>query len=210
MIKAVIYDLDGTLVDSERVYLKANAQAAQQLGYAYQPNDFLPLVGVDERAYHAALSHLMAEAVIPEFTRVSQAIVETIMHKPPLMPDTRMTLRVLAQRKLSQAIVSSNHRHYVHQVLAAANISHFFTHIIAFEDVPLAKPDPAGYLKMQQILALRQDEIMVVEDSRVGVMAAQNAHIPVVQIPDLDAPNTTGAPILRRLADLPTFLNRFQ
>jgi len=208
MIKAVIYDLDGTLIDSEREYLKANAQAAQALGYPYQPADFLPLVGVDERAYHQALAAMMNETEIPEFTRLSQKIVAMVMQRPPLMRDTKATLEAVAERHVVQAIVSSNHRSYVQQVLAAAQIADFFAAIIAFEDVPAAKPDPAGYLRMQALLHVNRDEVLVVEDSQVGVTAAQNAHLPVVQIPDLDGVNTTGAPVLKHLGELPAFIDR--
>ena len=202
------YDLDGTLVDSERVYLNANRQAAADLGYHYVTEDFLPLVGVDERQFATVLADLLQPSEMPMFMANSQAYVDQMMHQPPLMPHVVATLTSVAQAGLSQHVVSSNHRSYVQEVLTRAGIAHFFGEQITYEDVPLAKPAPDGYLLLQQRLKLPATAIVAVEDSPVGVMAAFHAGQKVVQIPDLAPASAHATVILDTIAELPSWLGR--
>ena len=191
MIKRVAFDLDGTLVDSERLYLTANAWAAAQLGKTIAPEAFLPLVGAAEPDVLAFLSAHFAPADQQRFVRMSQ---EYVTHRvdtvgPPELVGADELLHQLQEAGLGLSIVSSNHRDYVQRVLAKLNWQAYFDVVITFEDISQPKPASEAYQRLLTKTGLNPDEVVAVEDSPIGVAAAVAAGLPTIQLADLLPPS---------------------
>ena len=186
--KAVVFDLDGTLIDSEALVLEAYMAAADRHGIPFTHDQFLSLVGrhrqhseMKMREYFGAAFPLEAfYATVGEFFGDRSA---------PLKPGVGALLDRLDASATPYALATSSGPGWVNKHFAAHNLAERFRGVVTREDVTHGKPHPEPYLKASTILGHRPHDVLAIEDSPTGVASAHAAGLMTIMAPDLIQPD---------------------
>ena len=183
MFDAILFDLDGTLVDTESLAMAAGMAAFAELGHPVSESFMHGLVGKDlptaGRLIAQALPTLDQAALHPIW---HGAFLEKVAQGLPLKPGAEA---LLAARLRPMAIVTSSRRREAEHKLGVAGIAGAFAHVVTYDDVAAPKPAPEPYLLAAQLLGVDPARCLVFEDSETGAEAAFRAGCRVVQVPDV-------------------------
>lgn len=183
MFEAVIFDLDGTLLDTEAVALRLGHDCLRQLGHAPDPAVFHDLIGKDGPTSDAILRAAYPALDMATFDRMWRGGFEAALERDlPLKP---FAAEVLEAIRLPKALCTSSRRDSAARKLGLSGLGHHFAAVVALEDVPRAKPDPAPYLLAAARLGVAPAACVVFEDSEPGAASAHAAGCVVVQVPDM-------------------------
>ena len=189
MNRAFIFDMDGVIFDSERLYIECSLEASAELG--------LPQEGVIELCHRCI-------GVTPERTR--QIMMETY-HDPAVVdafrgrtvslflekynagrmdvkPGAEELLKFLKQQGYPLAIASSTPTEIVRQELSAAGLLDYFDRIVGGDQVSRSKPNPDIFLRAAELLRTEPSRCIVIEDSFNGIRAAKAAGMTAVMVTD--------------------------
>ena len=204
---AVLWDLDGTLVDTEVLWREEEAALVAERGGTWTLEDGLALVGTALPAYARALQaagvDLPADEII---ARISARIIARQEESARWQPGARELVAALWAAGVPQALVTSSYRNLTDPVVRDAGGA--LSVVVPGDEVERPKPDPQPYLLAAQRLGVAPGDCVVVEDSRVGVAAglASGAHVLAVEsdVELPDDPRLSHADSLRavRLEDL--------
>ena len=176
MTKAVLWDLDGVLVDTAPFHFQAWQELFESLGKGFTDADFRRTFGLRN---DAILGDILGELTPAEVGRLAQRKEELYREKiggrVTAMPGAMGLLRRLQQRGKKSAIVSSTTRENVRVVLSSLGLEDMFEAVVAEEDAPKGKPDPQGFLVAAEKLGVVVEECVVIEDAPGGVEAAKGA-----------------------------------
>jgi beta-phosphoglucomutase len=191
MTRAVLWDLDGTLVDSGEMHWWSwrDAMGAAGLPVTYeqfqqtfgQKNDRILRGWLGPQATATRIAEL-ADAKESEYRRLVS------VHGLQALPGAREWVARLRADGWRQAIASSAPRKNVDVMLAAIGLADAFDTIVASEDVGKGKPDPEVFLTAAARLGATPDRAIVVEDAAAGVEAARRAGIKVIGVVDVSLP----------------------
>ena len=200
-IQAIIFDLDGVIVDSEPWWAAGRVEVEARFGGVWRPADEAAMKGRNSREWSVAMADRLGGRVDPEVLEaaVVTAIVERYAHDaPPAIP-----AGVAAARRLSGryrlAIASSAHPRVISAALEATGLRDRFEALVSADEVGVGKPAPDVYLEAARRLSVVPAAALVVEDAGVGVRAARAAGMRVVLVPTEAVPPS---PADRSLADL--------
>lgn len=174
MIKAVIFDMDGVLIDSEIVYLR-HQHANLKTKYPWVTEQSLyPLVGMssqEDKQFLAGLLH--RDAKDPAFLQEIQELYAacTVYYPDIMRPQVPGLLKALKDMGMQVALASSSSMKNIRQVLGQCEIEQFFDCIISGESFRRSKPDPEIYCHTMEKLGRTPDECLIIEDSTYGVKA---------------------------------------
>jgi HAD superfamily hydrolase (TIGR01509 family) len=183
MFDAVIFDLDGTLVDTERLIHAAGIEAFAEQGVAVDPAFLHGLIGKDDVTGMSLISAAYPHLDMATFDLASRAAVDRLLALGlPLKPGALDLLAALGQPR---AIATSSTRRQADRKLAKSGLAGHFAHVIVFEDVARPKPAPDPYLLAAARLGVRPGRCVAFEDSETGAASARAAGMTVVQIPDM-------------------------
>ena len=173
-IRAVIFDMDGVLIDSEPVYLGMQARNLQTKYPWVTLESMYPTVGMSSQEYPRFMARLCRVPFTPEFEKeLMQADENEPIHFPDLLrPEARPMLEQLRAMGLQLALASSSPMSNIRQVLGECGLMEFFPVIVSGEQFEASKPDPEIYLHTMARLGRRPEECLIVEDSTYGVHAA--------------------------------------
>lgn len=211
--EAVIFDMDGLMLDSERVMVDCWSRAAQGMGLQVERRHWLRMVGHGDAACRAILHELMAKDTAAELAARCHALYETEMEAGlPLRPGVVELLDWLRLRGIACGVATSTHRPRAPRKLRTAGLLDYFAAVTCGNDVTRAKPAPDIYLLAAQRLSAAPVDCLVLEDSPAGVRAALAAGMHAVQVPDLVAPDeevrALGHTIIASLHDVREMLER--
>ena len=188
MFEAILFDLDGTLIDTESLAMAAGIAAFADLGHPVSIDFLHSLVGVDlpTASLRISDSHptLDQTALHPAW----QTGFLTAMDRDGLAMKSG-ALDLLSARLRPMGLVTSSGRTEAHRKLAKVGIADLFDVVITLDDVSAPKPSPAPYLLAAARLGVDPARCLVFEDSETGAEAAHRAGCFVVQVPDV-APST--------------------
>lgn len=183
MFDALLFDLDGTLIDTESLALTTGLAAFVAHGHPVDLAFMHGLVGRDEptagRIIRAALPTADLEAVNRHWREGFAAAVDNGLK----LKEGAAELLALVRQPM--AIVTSTGRAGAHRKLGIAGIADAFAHVVTLDDVTAPKPAPDPYLLAASLFGLDPSRCLVFEDSETGAEAAHRAGCVVVQVPDV-------------------------
>lgn len=184
MIKAVVFDLDGVLIDSESLKTFAYDRALKKLFGKGIPSGKDRQPGESEK-FNARLLMEMIEVQgdIEELIQEKRTVYDEIAEKEiKLCAGVQNFLKATQQRKLSMVVATASNRKSTDRILEKLDLAKYFNFVLTGDDVKEHKPDPEVYFKAVQELGMKKDECLVIEDSPAGITAAKAAGLKCVAI----------------------------
>lgn len=187
LFDAIIFDMDGVLVDSEPLWKIAMEEVFSGLGSKLNKEDFQKTVGlrIDEVIHFWNVTENWG--VIDE-SKVEEDIItkmeELIKKNPFPLKGVVETLSYLKSKRLKIGLATSSSKRLINAVLNSLNIKEFFDFTWSAEDESHGKPHPAVYLSVAKALDVSPTKCLVIEDSYNGVISGLAARMKVVCIPE--------------------------
>ena len=199
-IQAVIFDMDGTLIDSEPFWARAEQEVFSSVGVQLSDELCRMTAGMSTRAVtefwferHPWKGRTLDSVEAEVVSRVEAMIRE----QGRALPGTTAILSLLRDIELKVGLASNSTRSLIAASLEKLSIGHYFHAVHSCEDVRKPKPEPDIYLKAAQSLNVAPSTCLVFEDSATGVAAAINAGMRVIAVGNYNhAPGLTRAPDL--------------
>ena len=194
MIQAVIFDVDGTLLNTERIYMRAWKEAGAKAGFDV-PQDVLLRTRAINRAdakkiFQDALGQEFDyDAIQKARTVISEQIIAASDNL--LLPGVREALDVLKAKGYPMAVASSTGHEKTAAHLEHAGLLHYFDAVVGGDMVERGKPNPDIFLKAASLLGITPENCMVVGDTPADIRAATAAGMHRVLIPDCVTPDET-------------------
>lgn len=192
MPKAVIFDMDGVLIDSQPLHYQVDMEVLRACGYPAQLETVTPYTGISTpdrwpkyretlglKPSVEALMRMQVSVLMDTFRREAITAIEGI---PEL-------LAWISHQNLSVAVASSSSHDLINLVLEKTGLARYFNVLVSGEDVTVGKPAPDIFLRAAAVLHIEPDECVVAEDSPSGILAAKNAGMRCVAYRN---PNTYG------------------
>ena len=191
MIKAIIFDMDGLMIDSERVTFECYQERLKDMNLTMDEEFYKtllgkPIKGIYQRFYDVYGNDFPIENVIQDVHQLMAERFET--EGVPVKKGLVELLHYLKDNNYKTIVATSSNRDRVDKILAQAKITEFFDDSICGDEVTKGKPNPEVFLKSCQKLCVNVDEAIVLEDSEAGIQASYDANIKVICIPDMKYP----------------------
>lgn len=193
-IKAVIFDMDGLMFDTERVAALGMMEALEKQGLAGDEALFFRLLGLNTESTRQALFGAFGDRLdFAAAMRGMDAYIEDYVTRrgTPVKPGLFELLDRLDELRLPRAVASSSPMKRILRNLEMAGLSARFDAVVCGDDVALGKPAPDIFLAAARALDIAPACCMALEDSPSGVAAAKAAGMKTVMVPDLRAPDET-------------------
>ena len=191
MIKAIIFDMDGLMIDSERVTFECYQEILKGMNLTMDEEFYKtllgkPLKGIYQRFYDVYGNDFPIEDVIKDVHALMAKRFET--EGVPIKTGLKSLLEYLKENNYKTIVATSSNRDRVDTILSQAQITDYFDDSICGDEVTKGKPNAEVFLKSCQKLGVYVDEAIVLEDSEAGIQASYDAGIKVICIPDMKYP----------------------
>jgi HAD superfamily hydrolase (TIGR01509 family) len=189
MIDAVVFDVDGVLVDSEPVWEEVRRQLVAERGGHWAPDAQRRLMGMSTPEWARYLSEDLGVGLSPDeiAATVIDRVADRYRERLPLLPDAAEAVRRMAAH-WPLGLASSAPTALIDTVLAASSLRSSFTVVMSTEQVPRGKPAPDIYLAVTAELGFRPRDCVAVEDSSNGLRSAAAAGLQVIAVPRPEYP----------------------
>ena len=211
MVKAIFWDNDGVLVDTERLYFLATQRVLATLGIPLTKKDYIELFLVQGKgAWHLAEERGIPAIAVEQSRNERNRLYSSLLSQQPLIIDgVREVLQALYKTYVMGIVTSSREDHFtlIHQT---TNLLPYFQFVLTASDYTRSKPHPEPYLLAAERCGYRKEECLVVEDSERGLKAAMEAGIRCIVVPNefTRGSNFGGAyAVLNNIAELLTELS---
>jgi HAD superfamily hydrolase (TIGR01509 family) len=183
--EAVIFDLDGVLVDSEQVWDRVREEFARERGGRSHANAQREMMGMSSKEWSRYMSDELGVPLAPEeiSDEVARRVAEQYRRELPLIPGAVEAVSRIAER-WPLGLATSSNRPIIDLVLERAGIADRFAVTISSEEVEMGKPAPDVYLEAARRLGVEPSSAVAIEDSTNGLLAARAAGLGVVAIPN--------------------------
>ena len=182
---AVIFDMDGVLVDTEPIWERVRATFAHRHGRHWGPEDHPYVAGRNSREWAASMRDRLGIAAGED--EIERAIVDGVVEilrrdgAPPIAGAADAVRRIAGRTRT--ALASSAHREVIAATLAAVGLDGTFDAVVSSDDVERGKPHPDVFLEAARRVGVPPDRCLVVEDSLNGVLAGRAAGMTVLLVP---------------------------
>jgi HAD superfamily hydrolase (TIGR01509 family) len=207
-LKAVVFDMDGVVTDSEPAFYAAINDVLARYGHHVGVDQYAPLIGsatphtwatlIDWFKIDVPLDDVIAEYETP--------LMERLRQPRPALPGARDLIEKLRERGVPVALCTASYMRWVEAILAAAGLSGLFEAISCADMVERTKPDPAPYALAARLLGLEPPQCIAIEDSANGIASALAAGCWTIQLraTETAAPPTDGVRmVIHSLAEFP-------
>lgn len=193
MIRAVVFDLDGVLIESEELWDSARRRVAAEHGGRWPDDATTAMQGMSSREWSEFLRDAVGVALPADeiVDLVLRDLLARYEHHLPLLPGGVAAVRRLGAR-WPLGLASSANRVVIDAVLAAADLGGAFAVTVSSEEVAHGKPAPDVYLEAVRHLGIEPRDGAAVEDSTSGIRSAQDAGLHVIAIPNRRFPPEEG------------------
>lgn len=192
MALAIVFDVDGLLLDTERISSEAWRRAMSARGYILTDEFYLNMVGLTPKDVRPIMQAEFGEDFPFDEAyaeRLEHIDAHILQHGIPDRPGSRMLLDYLQEKKIRMAVASSAPGLRSREKLALTRLDHYFDVFVFGDEVANGKPAPDIFLKAAKGLGVLPQNCIVLEDSAAGVQAAHAAGIGVIMVPDLIQPD---------------------
>ncbi len=191
-IKGILFDMDGLILDTEKLYCRFWQEAARILGYPMTMEQALGMRSLNRHAGEAKLKSYFGEGI--SYTEVREKRIELMdafVEKEGVTtkPGIWELLAFLQEKQIRTAIATSSPIKRTKKYLSSVHLENEFDAIVSGYMVEHGKPEPDIYVYAARQLGLEPENCIVLEDSPAGILAAYRAGCMPVMIPDLDEPD---------------------
>jgi HAD superfamily hydrolase (TIGR01509 family) len=185
MIEAVVFDLDGVIVDSEHVWDTARETLARERGGRWHEQAQKDMMGMSSLEWSRYMHEVVGLSESPKeiSAEVVRRLETTYRENLPLVDGAPDAVALLAEHWLL-GVASSSNRPLIDLVLELSGLERFFRATVSSEEVERGKPAPDVYLKAANLLGVDPTKTAAVEDSHNGILSAKAAGMRVIAIPN--------------------------
>lgn len=213
---AVIFDLDGVLLDSEPAWEAARREVTLEAGGRWRDDAQTEMMGMSTSEWSAWMHEALGVPLDPEriVREVLSRMERSFRERLPLLPGAREAVTALAE-DWTLGLASSSSRPLIDLALELGGLAGHFRATVSSEEVERGKPAPDVYLRAAELLAVDPEGCVAIEDSGNGIRAGAAAGMRVIAIPDRDFPPEPealelAAAVLESLSELePQAVERF-
>lgn len=191
-MKAVIFDMDGVIIDSQSIHFEVDMQTLKELGCS---------ISVEELEKYAGATNEYVFTDIKKNYNIDKSVEEIIKYKVEMvkkriiqsdlepMEGIKEILIELKNKNIPAAIASSSPKDLISVVISKFKLENYFKYIVSGEDVKNGKPSPEIYIKTAKKLEISPEYCTVIEDSRNGVLAAKAAGMNCIGFRNINSGN---------------------
>lgn len=206
-IEAVVFDMDGLMFDTEKLWLDSVIKTNKEYGYCVPVELIIECMGKRKDYIDLRLKEVMGEDFDPiKFRNLNKKFMNEDVERNGLSvkKGLRELLSFLKERNIKLAVASSSSFENIQKRFKEADLDiNIFDYIIGGDMVVKPKPDPQIYLKSCELLGVKPENVIALEDSEYGIMSAVNAGMKAILIPDIkEAPEEIIRIAYRKFDDL--------
>ncbi|HAX72187.1 MAG TPA: hydrolase [Firmicutes bacterium] len=191
MKKAIIFDMDGLMIDSERVTYEEYVSKLKQLGHEFNEEIYRQCLGKNKMGVYGVFNRHYGQTFPMDevWDDVHVSLDSRLQQNAPLKKGIIELLTYLKENGYKTMVATSSYRARAEMILTSANILKHFDGMICGDEVTCGKPNPEIFLKACEKIGVTPDEALVLEDSEAGITAAHSANIDVICVPDMKYPD---------------------
>lgn len=189
-MKGIIFDMDGTMFDTEIISVEAMQNVAVRYGVSVTYDDALEFLGLPSMIIREKFLQKFGQSFPYDKYRQEKIVYQNAVIQDkgvPFKPGLHELLRFAKDHDIRCAVATSTSRERTEDLLFRADLSRFFDVVICGEDVKNGKPNPDIFVLAAKRMGLTPEDCMVIEDSRNGILAASRSDAFAVLVPDLIA-----------------------
>ncbi|MEM2942113.1 MAG: HAD family hydrolase [Candidatus Bathyarchaeia archaeon] len=210
MYRAVIFDFDGTIVDSYEAHLESFRRALSKFGLAADDEQIYRRFGKPAREILLEILPQETHTQVDELVKEKRLQFIETSHRVRVLEGVEETLQYLRRNGVAAVLATSADRPSVMRVLSRFGLERYFDLVLSAEDVGAAKPNPDIFIRAVEKLALKPHECLVVGDSVFDVIAAKEAGIEAVAVANnrfqIEEIRSLGVPVISRISELKRYL----
>jgi len=191
-IKAIIFDMDGVLIDSEPLWRQAEIEIFAKIGLSFTEEMCMQTMGMrtsEVIEYWYGITPWSGKSVKEVENELLQRVTQLIIEEGDTMKGVEFSLNYFKEKGFRIALASSSAMTLIEPVINKLQIRKYFEVIESAEFLDYGKPHPEIFLKTAKKLEVHSSECLVIEDSFNGVLAAKSARMKVIAIPDKESKN---------------------
>lgn len=177
-MKAVIFDMDGVIIDSEPIHFEVDMQTMKDFGCNISKEELNKYVGTTNKYMYTDIkNNYKIDKSVEEIINYRSEMAKRKVIESDLIPiqGIRELLKDLKNKNIPAAIASSSPRDFIEVVVSKFGLEDYFSCILSGEEVENGKPAPDIYVETSKKLGIPPKECTVIEDSKNGVLAAKEA-----------------------------------
>lgn len=188
--KAMIFDMDGTVIDSNEKDFDAWKKVFNEYGVDFEYEEYKKLLGAKSTEIIEKYIDLNEEET-EEFLKKKEKAFNNLVDKKGMdaMPHIEQVLKIIKASNLKIGLATGAQRNKLDFVLEEVKLKHYFDVLVTADDVKKGKPDPEIFLKALEKLGVSVEEAVIWEDAELGVQAAKNANLKCIAITTTNGSN---------------------
>ena len=192
-IKAVLFDMDGLMVDTESLATEAFIHSAKKQGYDMTKEETLLVLGFTTKSIYEFWENYFKNSDVSGKQLVDDhyKYIENILFTtgPRKMPYIEELLKYLKESNYKVAVASSSNMNHIINNMEKTGLKKYIDEFASGAEVENGKPAPDVFLLAAERLGVKQEECLVLEDSKAGVLAGSSAGAKVIMVPDMFSPD---------------------
>lgn len=190
-VKAVIFDMDGVLFNTEQIYLDVWTKVFHKYGYKMTKEVYCEVIGTGRENVKKVFMKEFGEDIPIEemYKEKDELLFRELKKSVPLKEGAYELLKYLKNQNYKLALGTSALRERMENQLRKANFIDIFDTVVCREDVKETKPNPETFLRASEKLGVEPNECVVIEDSSAGIIAAYKGGMIPIHVVDLKAPD---------------------